>query len=100
MNQPRPRRINYLRWGLLAAALFFLAMLLIPRSSGSPQIDISRVFEMAQDGQIAKIEVSGDLLNVTDEAGQTFESRKESSVSILEVLQQRGIDTGAGGIQI
>ena len=100
MNQARPRRINYLRWGLLAAVLLFLAMLLIPRSSGSPQIDISRVFEMAQDGQIAKIEVSGDVLNVTDQAGQTSESRKESSVSILEVLQQRGIDTGAGGIQI
>ena len=96
MNQAQPRRINYLRLGLLAAALLFIVMLLIPRSSGAPEIDISRVIEMAQDGQIAKIEVSGDKLNVTDQDGRTFESRKESSVSVLEVLQQQG----AEGVQI
>ncbi len=55
---------------------------------------------MAEDGQIAEIEVRGDKLKVLTTDGQTFSSRKESSVSLLELLSERGIVTGGDGIKI
>ena len=55
---------------------------------------------MAQGGEIEKIEVSGDKLNVTATGGGVFESRKEAGVSILEVLEAKGVPTGAGGVRV
>ena len=55
---------------------------------------------MAEDGLVAEIEVRGDKLTVITTNGQTFSSRKESSVSLLELLTERGIATGGDGIKI
>ena len=52
---------------------------------------------MAQSGQVARIEVRQDDLDVTTVGGDIFRSRKESSVSVLELLEQRG---GSEGVQI
>ena len=45
----------------------------------------------------AKIEVKDDKLEVFTIDGKTSKSRKEDSVSIVEQLEARGVDTGAGG---
>ena len=55
---------------------------------------------MAEAGQISKIVVREDKLDVTTTSGETFKSRKESGVSVLVLLEQQGIDTGDQGIRI
>lgn len=98
MNQAR--RINPTRWILIGAGLLFLVFTLIPRPSSIQNLEISQVIQMAESGEVAEIVVRGDRLTVTNTAGETFSSRKETSVSVLELLDQRGIATGAEGIQI
>ena len=100
MEQTQPRRINPLRWLLIGGGIVLLLVFLLPRPSGVPEIEISQVFRMAEKDQISKIAVRGDKIDVIAVTGKTFKSRKESSVSILEVLEQRGVETGDDGIQV
>ena len=98
MNQPK--RNNRMRWLLIGGALLFLAVILFPRPSGGLDLEISQVLQLAEDGQVAGIEVRGDKLIVTTISGQTFSSRKESSISLLELLAEQGIATGGDGVRI
>ncbi len=103
MNQPQGsnRRGNRTRWLLIGAVLLFLAVILFPRPSAALDLEISEVFRMAEDGEISEIEVRGDELTVLTTGGETFSSRKETSVSLLELLAERGIPTGGeNGIKI
>jgi len=94
------RRGNPIQWLLIGGALLFLVVLFFPRPSGATDLEITKVLEMAAAGQVATIEVRGEKLTVTTTDGQSFSSRKEGSVSVLELLDMRGIETGAEGIQI
>ncbi len=98
MNQQRGS--NRMRWVLIGGGLLFLAVILFPRPSATMDLEISQVFRMAEDGLVAEIEVRGDKLTVITTGGQTFSSRKESSVSLLELLTAQGIATGGDGIRI
>ena len=98
MNQQRGS--NKMRWILIGGVLLFLAVILFPGPSSALDLEISQVFKMAEDGKIAEIEVRGDKLKVITTDGDSFSSRKESSVSLLELLAQRGIATGGAGIKI
>ncbi len=89
-----------MRWILIGGVLLFLAAIFFPRPSGTLDLEISEVFRMAENGQVAGIEVRGDKLTVTGTDGQIFSSRKESSVSLLELLAGRGIATGGDGVKI
>jgi len=91
---------NLIKWVLIGGGILLLLLLFLPRGSNIPELEISQVIEMAQAGQLAEIEVQGDQLNLTTVDGRIFRSRKESGVSILELLDERGIATGADGIQI
>ena len=96
----KQRGSNRMRWILIGGVLLFLAVIIFPRPSNRLELEISQVFRMAEDGQVAEIQVRGDKLKVTGTDGQTFSSRKESSVSLLELLTERGIATGGDGIKI
>ena len=100
MNQTQRRGINPIPWVLIGGVILLLVFLLIPRTSSVPEIEISKVFQMAEANQLAKIEVQGDKLKVITTAGETFKSRKESGVSVFELLKQRGISTGSDGIDV
>ena len=91
---------NILKWLLLGGGIVLLLLIFLPGPSTIPELEISQVIQLAQDGQLAEIEVRGDQLSVTTDIGEVFQSRKESGVSILELLDQRGIATGEDGIQI
>ena len=101
MNEaPRPR-IRPIQLILIGGAILLLLFLFIPRSSGETEIGIDQVLRMAEADQLTKIEVRGDKLKVVSAMGETFKARKEESVSILELLQQRGIDlTSPEAVQI
>ena len=91
---------NISKWLLLGGGILLLLLVFFPRPSTIPELEISQVIELARSGELAEIEVLGDQLDVTTTSGEVFRSRKESNISILELLDQRGIATGAEGIQI
>ena len=91
---------NLVKWILIGAGVVLLLLIFLPRSSNVPELQISRVIQMAEDGLVTEIQVRGDKLDVTTTSGATFRSRKETGVSVLELLAERGIDTGAQEIQI
>ena len=84
----------------MAGGLLLLLMLIVPRGPGVPEIEISEVIQMAKAGRVEKIEVKGDKLYVTATLGEVFESRKEAGVSILELLEARGVSTGPGAVRV
>ena len=86
---------NLIKLLLIGAGMVFLLLIFFPRSSSLPELKISRVIQMAEDGLITEIQVRGDRLDVTTAAGETSRSRKESGVSVLELLAE-----SAEGIQI
>ena len=94
------RRTNPMRWVLMAGAVVLLLMVLVPRGTASPEIGIGEVVQLAQTGQLQRIEVDGDELDITTKTDETFSSRKETSVSILELLEQQGVATGPGGVEV
>ena len=98
MKQTRP--INPLRWVIIGGGILLLLILFFPRSSSLPSLEISQVLQMAESGSVAKIQVQGDNLEITDTSGTRFRSQKESSVSVLELLAGRGVDIGADGVQL
>ena len=99
MKQQLPR-LRPMQWLLIGGALLLLFVLILPKGSNAEKLDVSRIIAMADNGQISKIQVRGDKLTVTDINGRAFKSRKEGSVSILELLEARGISTDAAGIQV
>ena len=94
------QRTNPLRWIILGGAVLLIIILFFPRSSGPPDLEISSVLQMAEAGTVSKIEVSEDKLAVFTFEGEEFKSQKEGSVSVLELLEERGVATGAGGVQV
>ena len=94
------RRVRPMQWIMWAGAILLLLTFIVPRGPGVPEIDISEVIQMAESGHIEKIEVKGDELNVTAVGGEVFESRKEAGVSILNLLEEKGVRTGPGGLGI
>jgi cell division protease FtsH len=85
---------------LIAGAVLILLLFLFPRGGGGNEIDISQVIEMAQTGQVRSIEVVGDTLNIISISDEKFTSRKESGVSMVELLQLEGVETGSSDIEI
>jgi len=96
-KESRPKRFP---WILIAGAVVVLVLFLIPRGSGAQEIDITQVIQMAEDGQLERIEVVGDSLNITTINNEAFSSRKEGSVSIIDLLEERGVETGPAGVMI
>ena len=77
-----------------------LLWLIVPRGPSVPELEISEVVQMAHAGELERIEVRGDKLAVTTVNGAEFKSRKESTVSVLELLQGSGVTTGPGSVQV
>ena len=91
---------NLLKWILIGGAVVLFLLIFLPSSPGAPVLEISQVVQMAEEGRLAKIQVRGDKLDITTIDGEDFRSRKEDTVSVLELLAERGVQTGLGGIQI
>ncbi|MCH9010056.1 MAG: hypothetical protein IIC21_05480, partial [Chloroflexi bacterium] len=90
------KRTSLMTWLIIGSAVILLLLFLMPRGGGAPEIEISQVMQMAQSGLLEKIEVKGDDLIVFTISGEVFASRKETGVSVLELLNERGLDPGLG----
>ena len=94
------RVIGIVRWLLIGVGIFFLVQFFWPDSPEIEELKISQVIHLAQDNQVGKIEVSGDYLEIVTTDGQHFTSRKETGVSILQLLEQSGVAAGSIEIEV
>ena len=55
---------------------------------------------MAARGQLARIEVKGDTLTVVTTGEESFKSRKEEGASLVEILQNAGVDPVSNQVEV
>src|SRR5438067_1946387 len=81
---------------ILVAVIAIVVAFFRPTSGSTAKADFSQVINDARAGAIKKIDVSDNDLKVTvqdnDGTKKTYTSRKESSASLVEILQQNNID--------
>jgi len=99
-DNPDTFNMGIVGWGLVAIGLLVLIFMLTPRSEPVTELDIGQVIRMSQDRLISKIEVQGDELTITSLSGEIYKSKKETGISVFELLEQKGVDTATGGIAI
>ena len=83
---------------IVAVVAIFFTFFQAP--SGSQEIPISQVIQMAKDRQISSIEINEDSLKITDSAGRTYNSLKEGTASIFEMLENAGVDVTGVEIRV
>ncbi len=67
---------------------------------GTEERPFTDVLQWAQDGQVQQIEVKREKLIVTRIDGDKFNSRIGENTDIYKVLQDAGVETGPGGVNI
>ena len=79
----------YLLIGVAVIAIFFT---MFGSVGESREIRLDEVMQMARDGDLESISVSGDKLTVSTTVGETFTSRKEQGISVVEAMGPLGVD--------
>ncbi len=82
-------RILYLVLLVMIAA--FLYAMFFRQAEASDTVHITRVAELAENGQVQKITVREDLLEIVLSDGETLVSRKEPGLGVLETLERLGV---------
>jgi cell division protease FtsH len=85
---------------LIVVAVIAILFTLFSDVSGSREVPIDEVISMAKRGQLETIEVHGDGLTVITTRQETLTSRKEPGSSVVEMLQNSGIDPVASNMNI
>ena len=88
----------YLLIVVAVMAIFF--NLLSQPLGGSKEIGLNQVISMAARGQLERIEVKGDKLEVLTSGGESFKSRKEEGASLVEILQNAGVDPVGSKVEV
>ena len=94
------RLIGLSKWLLIGVGIFFLVQYFWPDSPEIEGLKISQVLLLAQDDQVSKIVVQGEYLEVITTEGKHFSSRKETGVSIIQLLEQSGVSAGSIEIEV
>ena len=97
---PRWMRNSFIYLLIIVAVMAIFFTLFSEPLGGSEELGINEVVRMAAKGQLAAIEVKGDKLTVTTTGGETFTSRKEEGASVVETLQNAGVDGVASNVKI
>ena len=67
---------------------------------GSQEISINEVVALTARGDVAAIEVRGDMLDILTVSGESLTSRKEQGASIAEILERSGVDLVTTNVEI
>ena len=67
---------------------------------GSQEISINEVVALTARGDVAAIEVRGDMLDILTVSGESLTSRKEQGSSIAEILERSGVDLVTTNVEI
>ena len=86
---------------LIIVAVTAIVFTLIGGSvGGDEEVSLDAVISMTAREEVDRIEVKGDALTITTATGETLTSRKESDSSIVEILQNAGIDPITSRVEI
>ena len=97
----KPRLLrNSLIYFLIIVAVVVIFFRFFQPNYGSQELSIGEVVELARENGLSRIEVQGDRLTVLDRDGRTFNSRKEEGASLVELLEQAGVNIGTAGVQV
>jgi cell division protease FtsH len=77
---------------LILVAVIAIVFSLFGQGGGSEKQDFSQVISDAKEGRIKEIEVDGNKLTVTLNDDTEYQSRKEDGQSLIETLQNEGIN--------
>lgn len=78
----------------LVVAFFGLLIFLSFLNPGKSEktVPFSQAVKLARDGQLAKVEVEGEMLTLTTKTGEKLSSRKEIGESFEKTLRDSGVD--------
>ena len=96
----RLMRNSFIYLLIVVAILAIFFTLFSDPLNGSKEVPISQIITMAARGDIDKIDVQGDKISAFTTAGTTLTSRKESGSSMVEILENAGIDPLASDVEI
>ena len=85
---------------LIVVAVIAILFTLFSDVSGPREVPIDEVISMAKRGQVETIEVHGDTLTIITTRQETLTSRKEVGSSVVEMLQDSGIDPVSSNMNI
>ncbi len=95
-------RNSFVYMVILVGVIAIVVLFFRPSSDSTEDVPLSEVIADARSGQIAKIVVKGNSLEITESGQQdaTLKSRKEDGSSIFELLAAAGVAEGAVDIEI
>jgi cell division protease FtsH len=85
---------------ILVAVIAIVVVFFKPTSKSTDTVDLSTVITEAQAGNISKIVVKGDNLEITKKDGTELKSRKESGASIFTILSDNNVPAGSVDVAI
>ena len=85
---------------LIIVAVLTIFFTFFQAPSGSENLALSQVIQMAKNKQVRSIEVNDNTLSVVGIDGQVYRSRKESGTSIFSILEESGADITAVNIEV
>ena len=85
---------------IIVAVLAIFFTLFSEPLGGAREVPFSDVISMAARNQLEEIEISGDKLTLTTTGGEKLTSRKEAGSSVVEILDQLGVDPVANKVKI
>ncbi len=85
---------------LIIVAVVAIFFSFFQTSSGSQEIQISQVIQMAKNKDIKTIEINQNSLKIINRAGNSFTSRKEDSMSIFALLDNEAVDISIIDIEV
>ena len=85
---------------LIVVAVIAIFFTLFSDVSSTPEIPVSEVISMAEQGVVETVEVRGDKLTVVTNRGESFTSRLEEELSVLETLTLAGVNPLDSNIKI
>ena len=92
---------NSLIYLLIIVAVIAIFFTLFSQPLGSSQeISINEVVALTARGDVAAIEVRGDILDILTVSGESLTSRKEEGASIVEILERSGVDPVTTNVEI
>ncbi len=85
---------------LIIVAVIAIFFTLFSDVNNSREVPIDEIISMAKRGQLETIEVHGDNLTVFTTRQETLTSRKEVGASVIEMLQNAGVDPVSANLSV
>ena len=85
---------------LIIVAIIAIVFTMMGNFRGTEERPISEVISLAQEGRIQEIQISGENITVVTLNREKFKSRVGKNTDIFKVLQDAGVETGPGALNV